>query len=98
MKSFESNYKPIQVLKSSGELFRLSQLEVELTRTMRAVAIGSTKGRRLFAHRARVREQLVAVRRAEGVYILEEQSSADVERFADGRGMISSETRAGVAQ
>ena len=85
-------------LESSGEIFRLSQLEVELTRTMRVVAIGSTEGRRLYAHRARVREQLAAVRRAEDVCISEDQTSVDVERFAGGRGMISCATRAGVAQ
>lgn len=85
-------------LESSGEIFRLSQLEAELTRTMRVVAIVSTEGRRLFAHRSRVREELAAAGRAEGVCILEDQTSVDVERFAGGRGMISCATRAGVAQ
>jgi hypothetical protein len=86
-------------LKSSGEVFRLSQLEAEFTRTMRVVAIGSTEGRRLYAHRARVREELAAARaRAESECILEDPPSSAVERFAGGRGMIPSETRAGVAQ
>jgi len=84
-------------LKSSGEIFRLSQLEAEFTRTMRVVAIGSTEGRRLFAHRARVHEELAAAR-AESECILEDPPSSAVERFAGGRGMIPSETRAGVAQ
>jgi hypothetical protein len=63
--------------KSSGELFRLSQLEVELTRAMRRVPIGGSEGRRLFARRARVRGELVAAQRAES-------ACSAVERFAGG--------------
>jgi len=85
-------------LKSSGETFRLLQLEVELTRTMRVVAIGSTEGRRLYARRARVREELAASRRAESMCILEDPPSSAVERFAGSRGLISRATRAGVTQ
>jgi hypothetical protein len=85
-------------LESSGEIFRLSQLEVELTRTMRVVAIGSAEGRRLYARRARVREELAAASRAERMCILEDPPSSAVERFAGGRGLISDATRAGVAQ
>lgn len=68
-------------LESSGETFRLSQLEGELTRAMRVRAIGSAEGRRLFALRARVRQQLA--NRGEDIVLIAHRDSRMTEWALD---------------
>lgn len=69
-------------LLKSNVAIDLPRLEIEITRAMHKVPIGSSEGRRLFAQRSRVREESAAAQLAGSVGILDDLPSTSVELFA----------------